>query len=183
MRFRLLSLVLSAVVAAACGGKPLQLVAQTGQGLSGAIVQAQQAAKALTVGGVITAQQALVVQRGLGAAADTMVPLPDLLIAIDNASKAGQTDAARIASALDILRAVGVKLDDVVAGLPVGETASNVLAAVTEARKLQRQIVDALARRKTAEALELFRRGGPPAHASWPQNPECIERHCLALAN
>lgn len=158
-----LALILALVIAPACTrNKPIQLVAQTGQGLSGAIVQAQKSTKALTDGKVLTATQARVVQVALGEAADAMVPLPDLLIAIDNATQAGQTDAQRINAALDILRAVGIRLDGAVAGLPVGETAANVLAAITEARKLQAQITDALARRKTSSWLT------HPVHVAQP---------------
>jgi hypothetical protein len=90
-----------------------------------------------------------------------MVPLPDLLIAIDAATAQGQTDAQRINAALAILKAVGVDLDGVIANLPVGDTAANVLKAVTEARKLHTQIVEALARYRPAEARNLYLHGAP----------------------
>lgn len=154
--FLIVASLTGALALSGCGGKPVTLVAQAGQGLSGAIVQAQHATKALTDGAVLSPAQALVVQRRLGAAADAMVPLPDLLLAIDAAAQAGQSDEARITAALAILHAVGVQLDDVIGGLPVGETAGQVLKAVSEARKLHGQIVDALAKRHSAEALRLL---------------------------
>ena len=138
---------------AGCGKKPLVLVAQSGQTLSGSIVEAQKATKALTDGQVLTPRQARPVQETLGEAADAMVPLPDLLIAIDEATRAGQTDAARIEAALKILATVGVKLDDVILNLPVGTTATDVLTAVSEARKLREQVIQLLARRKSAALL------------------------------
>jgi hypothetical protein len=163
-----IGLVLALVIAPGCArNKPLALVAQTGQSLSGAIIQAQQATRQLTDGNVLTPEQARPVQAALGRAADKMVPLPDLLIAIDAATKQGQTDAGRINAALAILAAVGIELDGSIKGLPVGQTASNVLSAVTEARRLQQQITDLLARRQTSDALDLLRRGPlAPAYAN-----------------
>jgi hypothetical protein len=154
-----LALVLS-LTSAACTHKPLVLVAQAGQTLAGSIRQAQVATKQLTEGAVLTPRQALPVQRALVRANDRLKPLPDLLIAIDKATQQGQPDAARIAAALDILRAVGVDIDEVVAGLPVGQTAAQVLQAATEARKLIAQITDALARRKSAALRREVLHGG-----------------------
>lgn len=140
----------SAVAFSACGGKPVILVAQAGQTLAGSIGQAQRATTSLMNAGVITPAQARAVHVTLLQANDKLKPLPDLLLAIDAATQAGQSDAGRIAAALQILQAVGVDLDSVVAGLPVGQTAGQVLQAVTEARKLIAQITAALAKRHAA---------------------------------
>lgn len=137
----------------ACGGKPVILVAQTGQTLAGAIGQAQHATASLMEGGVLTPAQARAVQVTLLRANDKLKALPDILLAVDAATQAGQSDAARIDAALAILKAVGLDLDSVVAGLPVGETAGQVLKAVTEARKLVAEITAALA--KTRASLTL----------------------------
>lgn len=153
---RLLALILAAALAPACGGKPLVLVAQTGQTLAGAIGDAARANTQLQQTGVLTAEQARTVAVSLRTANQRMEPLPNLLVAIDNATKAGQTDAARIDAALAILRDVGLDLDDVVKGLPAGNVAAQVLQAVTEARRLQAQIVDLLARRKAGVARTLL---------------------------
>jgi hypothetical protein len=150
MLTRISALVLACALAlAGCArNKPLVLVAQTGQTLAGAIGTAARAVTQLQEGGVLTPEQALATQRKLQLANHRLAPLPSLLEAIDTATQQGQTDAQRIGAALDILRAAGVELDGVIAGLPVGETASNVLQAVTEARRLVAQITEALAKRQ-----------------------------------
>lgn len=163
MRYlRALALLATALVApfgvtACANNKPVVLVAQTGQTLAGAIGEAARATSQLQQGGVLKVDQALVIQKALQRANERLAPLPDLLVAIDAAIAQGQPDAARIDAALAILAAVGVDVDDVIRGLPVGETASNVLKAVTEARRLQTQIMTILAsRRGTAEARALL---------------------------
>lgn len=145
----------SAVALSGCGGKPLVLVAQAGQTLAGSIGAAQRATASLEAGGAISTRQALAVQRSLLDANGKLTPLPDLLIAIDTATQAGQSDAARIDAALSILAAVGFDLDDAIAGLPVGETAAQVLKATTEARKLVAQITAALAKAKARAGVRV----------------------------
>lgn len=144
----IVALLLPSLVLAGCANrKPLVLVAQSGQTAATSIGTAARGITSLQQGGVLTPRQALDLQRKLDRANDTLKPLPDLLIAIDAATQAGQTDAQRIDAALAILRAVGVEVDAVIGGLPVGAAAADVLKLLTEARRLMDQIRDALARR------------------------------------
>lgn len=155
-RIRLaLALLVVSLSTVGCLHNPIKLVAQSGQTLAGTIGAAQRATTQLTEAGVLSPQQALNVQRALLRANDRLKPLPDILLAIDTATKAGQTDATRINAALAILQAVGVDLDTVVAGLPVGQTAAQVLKATTETRKLIAQITAALARQRAALNTEV----------------------------
>lgn len=148
-----LPLLLSIGLAGCANRQPVVLVAQGGQTLAGTIGQAQRATAQLVDGKVLTPDRAKVIQQHLLDANGKLAPLPDLLIAIDEATQQGRTDAQRIASALAILRSVGIDVDAVIAGLPVGETAANVLQAATEARRLINQITEALARRSPSAAV------------------------------